>query len=186
MGSVAGLAAAGGGLIGLSTIPRPADYHIDGKALRFDCGRIMLDTYAACLGANEARRQDLVRQYHEHAWKGIASGPTAGGAASTVPAGHAPSIVTPDEIRLPADLADGGTLHQVRTIRQGDAITFALKPSGNQENDKLLAIDAATGDITVPDVAKLRQAGGTLEITLTATDAAGLSDEKTVTILLAP
>jgi hypothetical protein len=118
---------------------------------------------------------------------GIASGPTAGGAASTVPAGQAPIIVTPDEIRLPADLADGGTLHQVRTIRQGDAITFALRASDNQENEfTLLAIDAATGDITVPDVAKLRQAGGTLEITLTATDAAGLSDEKTVTILLAP
>jgi hypothetical protein len=187
VGSVAGLAAAGGGLIGLSTIPRPADYHIDGKALRFDCGQMMLDTYAACLGADEERRQDLVRRYHEHAWTGIASGPTAGGAAQTVPAGQAPIIVTPDEIRLPADLADGGTLHQVRTMRQGDAITFALRPSGNQENDfTLLAIDAATGDITVPDVAKLRQAGGTLEITLTATDAAGLSDEKTVTILLAP
>ena len=101
VGSVAGLAAAGGGLIGLSTIPRPADYHIDGKALRFDCGRMMLDTYAACLGADEARRQDLVRQYHEHAWTGIASGPTAGGGA----VGQVPFISVPDDgIKLPVDL----------------------------------------------------------------------------------
>lgn len=184
VGSVAGLAAAGGGLIGLSTIPRPADYHIDGKALRFDCGRMMLDTYAACLGANETRRQALERQYRDHAWTGMASGPTAGGGA----VGQVPFISVPDDgIKLRADLEDGGTVYQVRTARQGDPITFAIRgPGPNAEDFELLTIDANTGDIKVPDVAKLRQAGDTLEITLTATDAAGLSDEKTVTILLAP
>ena len=70
-------------------------------------------------------------------------------------------------------------------VTDGATVGFHC-PQNAATRHKLLAIDAATGDITVPDVAKLRQAGGTLEITLTATDAAGLSDEKTVTILLAP
>lgn len=184
VGSVAGLAAAGGGLIGLSTIPRPADYHIDGKALRFDCGRMMLDTYASCLGADPARRQDLVRQYHEHAWKGMATGPAAGGGL----VGQVPFIIVPDDgISLPADLEDGGTVFQVRTVRQGDPITFKLRKLGPSDEDfDLLTIDEKTGDITVANVARLRESGSSLEVVLTATEPNGATDEKVLTINLLP
>lgn len=184
VGSVAGLAAAGGGLIGLSTIPRPADYHIDGKALRFDCGQMMLHTYAACLGADEARRQDLVRQYHDHAWKGIATAPAGGGG----PAGQVPVIIVPDDgITLPADLEDGGTVYTVRTARQGDPITFTLRKSGPGEEDfDLLTIDEKTGVITVVNVARLRESGSSLDVVLTATEPNGATDEKVLTINLQP
>ena len=184
VGSVAGLAAAGGGLIGLSTIPRPADYHIEGKALRFDCGRMMLETYAACLGADPARRQDLVRQYHEHAWKGMATGPAADGGL----VGQVPFIIVPDDgISLPADLEDGGTVFQVRTVRQGDPITFKLRKLGPSDEDfDLLTIDEKTGDITVANVARLRESGSSLEVVLTATEPNGATDEKVLTINLLP
>lgn len=190
VGLVAGLAAAGAALIGLSTVPLSADYRIDGGALRFDSGRMMLDTYATWLDADATRRerlqQRLQRQYREHAWQGLASDGSAAAGAGNVPAGQPPIIVTPDEVKLPADLADGGTLLQVKIVRQGEAITFSLAPSADAGNaSALLTIDATTGAITVPDVAKLRQAGGSIDIDVTATDAAGLSDEKTVTILLA-
>lgn len=190
VGAVAGLAAAGAVLVGLSIAPLPADYRIDGRALRLDCGRTMLDTYAACLGADEPRRQDLQRQYAEHAWRGRARGAAVDMPAAGPPAdipGQAPLISTPDEVPLPADLADGGTLVQVRTVRQGDPITFALRPAaGPAEDFDLLTIDPQTGDITVPDVARLRAAGGPVDVVLTATDQSGLADEKTVTILLTP
>lgn len=195
VGAVAGLAAAGAVLVGLSIAPLPADYRIDGRALRIDCGRTMLDTYAACLGADEPRRQDLQRQYTDHAWQGQArgggapGGPAglAAGSAVTLPPGQAPLISTPDEVALPADLADGGTLVQVRTVRQGDPITFSMRPAaGPAEDFALLAIDAQTGDITVPNVERLRAAGSGIDVVLTATDQNGLSDEKTVTILLGP
>lgn len=194
VGAVAGLAAAGAVLVGLSIAPLPAEYRIDGRALRMDCGRTMLDTYAACLGAQEPRRQELQRQYAEHAWRGQARGAAPGGpadpaagSAAMVPPGQAPLISTPDEVPLPADLADGGTLVQVRTVRQGEPITFALRPAaGPAEDFDLLAIDAQTGDVTVPDVARLRAAGSSVDVVLTATDQNGLADEKTVTILLAP
>jgi hypothetical protein len=193
VGGVAGMAAAGAVLVGLSIAPLPADYQIDGRALRFDCGRTMLDTYAACLGADASRRQDLQRQYADHAWQGqaraVAPGGPAGLAGGTValPPGQAPLISTPDEMALPADLADGGTVFQVRTVKQGEPIAFALRPAaGPAEDFALLAIDAQTGDVTVPNVERLRQAGSSIDVVLTATDQGGLSDEKTVTILLQP
>jgi len=190
VGAVAGVSAAGGLLVALSLAPVPADYRIDGAALKFDCGQKMLDTYAFCIEGDPARRQarqlELTRQYQSHAWAAqAAAGPA--GAAAAGPAGQAPLISMPDEVALPADLADGGTLVQVRTVRQGEAITFALRRKGDSQGEfDLLKIDPQTGDITVPDVQRLRAAGRSLEIVVTSTDPAGLTDEKTVTIRLPP
>jgi len=190
VGAVAGMAAAGAALVGLSIAPVPADYRIDGGALKFDCGRMMLGTFAACLGADEPRRQELLRQYAEHTWHGQARGAAVDTPAAGPPAdlpGQAPLIATPDEITLPAGLVDGGTLHQVRTVRQGDPITFALRPAQDTGGDfDLVVIDEQTGDITVPDVERLRSAGSSIDIVLTTKDQSGLTDEKTVTILLQP
>jgi hypothetical protein len=147
---------------------------------------------------NENGRRDigLLESYRLGAWRDVR-------------VMHVPTITSPDSATVPTEVEDGATVYRAANtdLDPGDTATFAIrvlpkrsapadrqpagKAAGGEQADDdapdpalqaLLAIDPASGAVTLPDVAALAAAHEPLEFVLIVTDQHGQTAEKTVTV----
>ncbi len=118
---------------------------------------------------------------------------------------HTPAFVSADEVTLPDGFADGGMIYQASAIDlnpdEAARLRYSIRPfaapAASEEASPetaadvaaepapmLVAIDAGSGVVTVPDVAALQAAEDPYRFVLVVTDDSGLSSDKVVTIKL--
>jgi hypothetical protein len=114
---------------------------------------------------------------------------------------HHPTITSSALVELPAFLKDGQEVYKATAtdLDPGDTIVFALRESGSAAEattdeaaatggdaaatgEPAFTIDSASGSVTITGVERFMREGKPVTILVVATDAQGLTDEKSVTI----
>jgi hypothetical protein len=96
-----------------------------------------------------------------------------------------PTITSSALVELPSFLKDGQEVYKATAsdLDPGDTIKLSLRePAPDAAAGYTLALDAASGSVTMTGVDRFMREGKPATIVVVATDTHGLTDEKTVTI----